>query len=38
MGQVFLAEALTGTTELSSRPERSEVEGPAVLSPFSHTL
>jgi hypothetical protein len=29
-GQVILAEALSGTTELSSRPERSVVEGPAV--------
>jgi hypothetical protein len=29
-GQVLLAEALAGTTELSSRPERSVVEGPAV--------
>jgi hypothetical protein len=29
-GQVFLAEALAGLTALSSRPERSVVEGPAV--------
>jgi hypothetical protein len=29
-GQVFLAEALAGTTKLSSRTERSTVEGPAV--------
>jgi hypothetical protein len=31
--QVFLAEALAGTTELSSRPKRSSVEGPAVPFP-----
>jgi hypothetical protein len=38
-GQVFLAEALAGTTELSSRPERSVVEGPAVsFSRFSRRL
>jgi hypothetical protein len=30
-GQVFPAKALVGPTELSSRPERSVVEGPAVL-------
>jgi hypothetical protein len=35
-GQVFLAEALAGTTELSSRPERSVVEGPAVFFPLFH--
>src|SRR3984957_17630120 len=29
-GQVLLTEALAGTAELSSRPERSVVEGPAV--------
>jgi len=32
-GQLFLAEALAGITELSSRPERSVVEGPAVSLP-----
>ena len=31
-GQVFIAEAFACTTDLSSRPERSAVEGPAVLS------
>src|ERR1700748_960837 len=31
-GQGFLAEAVAGKTELSSRPERSAVEGPAVFS------
>jgi hypothetical protein len=31
--EVFLAEAFAGTTELSSRPERSAVEGPAVFPP-----
>jgi hypothetical protein len=31
-GQVLRAEVLAGTTELSSRPERSEVEGPAVFA------
>ena len=36
-GQVFLAEALAVITELSSRPERSVVEGPAVLSAGTHT-
>jgi hypothetical protein len=30
-GQVSLAEAFAETTELSSRPERSAAEGPAVL-------
>ena len=34
-GQVLLAEALAGTAELSSRPKRSEVEGPAVSFPGS---
>jgi hypothetical protein len=37
LGQVFLAEVLMDKTELSSRPERSAVEGPAVhfsLNPF----
>jgi hypothetical protein len=40
LGQVFLAEALTGTSELSSRPERSGVEGPAVAFPrvLTHPL
>jgi hypothetical protein len=33
-GQAFLAEALASTTELSSRPERSVVEGPAVSLPI----
>src|SRR5580692_10736424 len=38
-GQVLLTEALAGTAELSSRPERSAVEGPAVfLFQFSHRL
>ena len=40
-GSVFLAEAVSGTTEFSFRPElrRSVVEGPAVLSPeFLHNL
>jgi hypothetical protein len=38
-GQVFLAEAFAGTTELSSRPERSVVEGTCGSFPeFSHTL
>ena len=32
-GQVLLTEALAGTAELSSRPERSAVEGPAVSLP-----
>ena len=32
-GQVLLTEALAGTAELSSRPERSVVEGPAVSLP-----
>jgi hypothetical protein len=36
-GQVFLAKALAGATQLSSRPERSVVEGPAVSFPSSHT-
>jgi len=35
-GQVFPVEAPAGTTELSSRPERSVVEGPAVSFPGSH--
>src|SRR5580658_5402579 len=39
MGQLFLAEALAGTAELSSRPERSVVEGPAVSFPvLTHPL
>ena len=33
-GQVLLTEALAGTAELSSRPERSAVEGPAVSLPI----
>ena len=32
-GQVLLTEAFAGTAELSSRPERSVVEGPAVPLP-----
>jgi hypothetical protein len=36
-GQVFLGETLAGTAELSSRPERSVVEGPAVSFPGTHT-
>jgi hypothetical protein len=40
-GQVFLGETLASITELSSRPERSVVEGPAVsfrgLHSFTHT-
>jgi hypothetical protein len=36
-GQVFLAKAFSGTTELSSRAERSVVEGPAVSFPGTHT-
>ena len=31
-GKVLRAEALAGKTELSSRPERSAVEGPAVVT------
>jgi hypothetical protein len=38
-GQVSLAEALAGTAELSSRPERSVVERPAVsLAVLTHPL
>jgi hypothetical protein len=37
-GQVILAEALSGTTELSSRPERSVVEGTAVSFPGQKLL
>jgi len=35
--EIFYAEALAGTTKLSSRPERSAVEGPAVSFPGTHT-
>jgi hypothetical protein len=37
-GKVFLVKAFAGTTKLSSRPERSVVEGPAVSFPGTHTL
>ena len=37
-GQVFPPEAFAGTAELSSRPKRSAVEGPAVLTPGTHTV
>ncbi len=37
-GHGFLGDDLAGTTELSSRPERSGVEGSAVSSLGSHTL
>jgi hypothetical protein len=36
-GQSIPAEAVAGTTELSSRPEQSVVEGPAVRFPGIHT-
>jgi hypothetical protein len=34
--KVFIVETLNGTTSLSSRPERSVVEGPAVSFDFHH--
>jgi hypothetical protein len=37
VGQGFFAEALAGETELSSRPERSVAEGPAVLPLSTHS-